>query len=143
MDLVLVDEHSKIPEYSRVDDGGVDFFARCDVEWWYESSSLTALVPLGVKVEVPKGYVLLIFSRSGHGFNHGISLVNCVGVIDSNYRGEICTKLTTNNCLAMGIKKGERVAQGILFEIPHMTFEVVDKLSESNRGEAGYGSSGA
>ncbi len=144
MQIQLVDEHSKIPEYSREGDAGVDFFARCDVEWKnFSFADSAALVNLGVKIAIPRNHVLLIFSRSGHGFNHGISLANCVGVIDSNYRGEICVKLTCASENAIGIKKGDRVAQGIFFEIPKIYFDLVKKIPESNRGENGFGSSGA
>ena len=143
MQIVLVDENSKVPEYSREGDAGVDFFARCDATWERTSfNDSTALVNLGVKMAIPKDHVLLIFSRSGHGFKHGISLANCVGVIDSNYRGEICVKLTCAAENTIDIKKGDRVAQGILFELPRMYFDLVKELPISQRGENGFGSSG-
>jgi len=139
MKIVLVDSNSKLPEYSRDGDAGIDFYSRAEAYW----EDGTAFVPLGVKVAIPLNHVLLIFSRSGHGFNRGISLVNCVGVIDSNYRGEICVKLKSDRKNQEDIKIGEKVAQGILFELPRIYLDLVDELPISNRGENGFGSSGA
>lgn len=99
----------------------------------------------GLHFEIPEGYVMLIFSRSGHGFSYGIRLANCVGVIDSDYRGEIKIKLVADKppqmgCLNLGY--GGRIAQGIIIPLPKIEFEVVDGLSSTIRGSKGFGSTG-
>lgn len=96
----------------------------------------------GLAVEVPPGFALMIYSRSGHGFNSGLRLANCVGVIDSDYRGEIKVKLTNDTNVGRAIMRGERIAQGMLIPVSRTFFEVVDDLTETVRGEGGFGSTG-
>lgn len=102
-------------------------------------------IPTGLCFEIPKGWAMLAFSRSGHGFNANIQLVNCVGVIDSDYRGEVMIKLTYNKP-AFGIGKlfraGERIAQALILPVPRIQFVLVDQLSETKRGANGFGSTG-
>lgn len=102
----------------------------------------------GLAFEVPEGYVMLIYSRSGHGFNHGVRLSNCVGVIDSGYRGEVRVKLHLDVQVHWkegrhyGVMAGDRIAQAMLLPIPMVRFIEVDELSDSERGEGGMGSTG-
>lgn len=96
----------------------------------------------GLAVEVPEGHVLLIFSRSGHGFKNGIRLSNSVGVIDSDYRGVVGVSLANDRSVGFDIKAGDRIAQAILVPIPVVYFEEVAELSSTERGAAGYGSTG-
>jgi len=95
----------------------------------------------GLAFEVPEGFVLLIFSRSGHGFNYGVRLSNCVGVIDSDYRGEVMVKLTSD-VDRMGVFDGARIAQAMLVACPRPSMEEVKTLSETERGARGFGSTG-
>ncbi|MBX9901001.1 MAG: dUTP diphosphatase [Burkholderiaceae bacterium] len=99
----------------------------------------------GLAVEVPDGYVLLIFSRSGHGFNNDTRLSNAVGVVDSDYRGEILVKLAkdSQNSETLWIIDGMRIAQAMLVKIPKVEFVEVSELSETTRGSGGFGSTGA
>lgn len=93
--------------------------------------------------EVPEDHVMLIFSRSGHGFNAGVRLANCVGVIDSDYRHEVLVKLHCDSpYTVLKIKKGDRVAQAMVLPVNQITFEVVDELSTTQRN-GGFGSTGA
>lgn len=104
----------------------------------------TATVRTGLAFEVPQGFVMLVFSRSGHGFKNDVRLANCVGVIDSDYRGELMVKLTNDNpsdCLA--VHPGDRIAQAMLMPVSQTYFEVVDELSSTDRGAGGFGSTGA
>lgn len=94
----------------------------------------------GLAIEVPLNSVMLIFSRSGHGFNYGIRLANCVGVIDSTYRGEVKVKLTCDEPNAQRIAAGDRIAQAMIIPIPAIEFDLVDQLSETERGANGFGS---
>lgn len=89
---------------------------------------------------------MLIFSRSGHGFTHGIRLSNCVGVIDSDYRGEVSVKLQSDTVLPYGalkILRGDRIAQALILPIPKIEFEEVSNLTETQRGANGFGSTGS
>jgi dUTP pyrophosphatase len=97
---------------------------------------------LGLGFEIPPTHVLLVFSRSGHGFNHDVRLSNCVGVIDSDYRGEVMVKLTNDGGHAYDVRKGERIAQAMLVPIPRAVLVEVDELSETPRGNGGFGSTG-
>lgn len=97
----------------------------------------------GLSFEIPAGFVMLIFSRSGHGFKNGVRLSNCVGVIDSDYRGEVKVKLHNDDQHeTFTAEAGERVAQGIILPFLQMQFVETDDLSETKRGEAGFGSTG-
>lgn len=98
----------------------------------------------GLAFEVPVGHVMLIFSRSGQGFKHDVRLANCVGVIDSDYRGEVMVKLTKDcDAFDFQVKNGDRIAQAMLVPIPVVLFEESDELTETDRGEKGFGSTGA
>ena len=130
---------AKLPTYSTEGAAAFDFYA---TETLQIREGWPATFSTGLKAEVPEGYVLLLFSRSGHGFNKGIRLVNCVGVIDSDYRGEIKIKRTADATGGGLIQEGDRIAQGLLVEIPRVQIEEVEKLSETRRGEGGFGSTG-
>lgn len=103
----------------------------------------------GLAFEVPEGYALMIYSRSGHGFKHGLRLANCVGVIDSDYRGEVLVKLAQDlvydpafNAPGTRIKPGDRIAQAMLVPVPRVEFEVAEQLTITERGANGLGSTG-
>lgn len=96
----------------------------------------------GLAFEVPPSHVLLVYSRSGHGFKNGLRLVNSVGVIDSDYRGELAVKICNDSPLGFGFMPGDRVAQAMLVPIPSVTLVEVQHLSETDRGENGFGSTG-
>lgn len=99
----------------------------------------------GLAFEVPAGHVMLIFSRSGHGFNHSVRLANCVGVIDSDYRGEIMVKLVQDysDSKPLFVCHGDRIAQAMLVPIPRVELIEADTISETARGTGGFGSTGA
>ena len=96
----------------------------------------------GLAFEIPEGYVMLVFSRSGHGFNHGTRLSNCVGVIDSDYRGELKISLTVDGKDSLDIAEGDRVAQAMVIPTPKVSFVEAGKLSTTVRGTGGFGSTG-
>ena len=97
----------------------------------------------GLQFEVPDGWVMLVFSRSGHGFKNDIRLANCVGVIDSDYRGEVQVKLTADDTGYLVVKNGDRIAQAMLVPARQVHIEEVAELSETERGAGGFGSTGA
>ena len=95
----------------------------------------------GLVFEVPDDHVMLVFSRSGHGFKNDMRLANCVGVIDSDYRGEVMVKLTSDNSINI-IEKGDRIAQALVIPVKQVSFVECDELSETVRGDSGLGSTG-
>ena len=100
-------------------------------------------IGIGLAFEIPADHVMLIFSRSGMGFKHGVRLANCVGVIDSDYRGEVMVMLTNDRKSDFNISLGDRVAQAMIIPIPQVRFYVVDDLLKTARGSDGLGSTGA
>lgn len=97
----------------------------------------------GLSFEIPEGYVMLVYSRSGHGFKNNVRLANCVGVIDSDYRGELLVKLTNDSFDEwFEVKNGDRIAQAMIIPVQQVSFEEVSELSDTIRGEGGFGSSG-
>lgn len=97
----------------------------------------------GLAFEIPDGHVMLVFSRSGHGFKHDTRLANCVGVIDHDYRGEVLVKMRCDSAIgSMFVKYGERIAQAMIIPYPKVVFEWAEALTETERGEGGFGSTG-
>lgn len=102
------------------------------------------VVRTGLAFEIPPGHVLMVFSRSGHGFKHGVRLVNGTGIIDSDYRGEVLIGLHNDRTHeSFDVRTGDRVAQAMLVPVPRVTFHVVEQLSITERGEGRFGSTGA
>jgi dUTP pyrophosphatase len=96
----------------------------------------------GLAFEIPEGYVMMVYSRSGHGFKNGIRLANGTGVIDSDYRGEVMVKMHNDGTTALLVKAGERIAQAMIIPALQVELEVVDELSDTARGSGGFGSTG-
>lgn len=95
----------------------------------------------GLAFEIPEGHVMLIFSRSGHGFKNAIRLSNCVGVIDSDYRGELMVKLQSDAPEEPFVAgAGSRIAQGMIIPMPKVSFNEVFALTPTKRGTGGFGS---
>ncbi len=107
----------------------------------------------GLAFEIPTGHAMMIFSRSGHGFKSGVRLANCIGILDSDYRGEAMVKLTSDaddegadlddSKAPLFVRPGERIAQAMILPIERVQFLVADELSDTERGEGGFGSTGA
>lgn len=129
-----------IPSYAYEGDAGVDLRATEDMVL---KPFERAMVPTGIAIAIPVGYAGFVLPRSGLAAKHGISLVNAPGLIDSNYRGEIkaiLINLDPKNDFE--IRKGDRIAQLVIMAVPEASFVPVDDLSETVRGEGGFGSSG-
>lgn len=104
----------------------------------------TVIYDTGLQFEIPQGAVMMIYSRSGHGFKKGIHLANCVGVIDSDYRGNVMVKLESTQTHTSGFPAcGERIAQALIIPVQRNEFEFVDELSDTARADGGFGSTGA
>lgn len=96
----------------------------------------------GLAFEIPKDHVMLVFSRSGMGFNEAVRLSNCVGVIDSDYRGEVMVKLQSDSDFNVFIDQSQRIAQFMIIPVPTIELKEVFKLDETQRGTGGLGSTG-
>lgn len=101
----------------------------------------SAIISTGVFIEIPEGYVGLLFARSSLGFKYSCTLANSVGVIDSDYRGEIKAKIVNHGKEAHTFTPGERFAQLVIVPVPQIEL-VESELSETERGEGGFGSTG-
>ena len=96
----------------------------------------------GLCFELPEGYVMLVYSRSGHGFKSHLRFVNCVGVIDSDYRGEVRVGLANDGITPYIVQPGERIAQAMVIPCPQVDIVEVKELSSTERGTGGFGSTG-
>lgn len=99
------------------------------------------IVSTGLAFEIPQGFVMLIYGRSGNAFNGGWRLGNCVGVIDSDYRGEVKVLLQTDK-MPLSVKSGDRIAQAMIVELPSVQLVESTELSDTERGAGGFGSTG-
>lgn len=96
----------------------------------------------GLFFEIPRGYVMEVKSRSGHGFKYGVRLANCEGIIDSDYRGEVKVKLRNDGVETFIVNPKDRIAQAMIIPVQQVQFEEVEELSDTVRGTGGFGSSG-
>lgn len=128
-----------VPTYARAGDAGCDLVANENVTIGAQSRKL---VKTGTWVEIPDGYVGLIHPRSGLALKQGITVLNTPGTIDSGYRGEIGVILYNSTHDIIEIDRGTRIAQLVFQKFETAEFEVVDSLTESDRGEGGFGSTG-
>lgn len=107
------------------------------------AKELPVIIRTGLSFEIPEGHVMLIFSRSGHGFKQNIRLSNCTGIIDSDYRGEVQVKLIQDiSSNILYVNHGDRIAQAMIIPIGKVEFEEVDELNTTERGAGGFGSTG-
>lgn len=138
--LQKLHDAATIPAYARHSDAGVDLTAT-------EAVTILAgqrtIVPTGIAVAIPEGYVGLIHPRSGLAAKHGITVLNAPGTIDAGYRGEIkIILLNTDQNQSVSFDVGDRIAQLVIQPVSHASFVVTDSLETSERGEGGFGSSG-
>ena len=141
VNIKKLNESATIPTYGSEFSAGADLYACSDAPIVIEAGK-TVLVHTGIAMEIPVGYVGLVFARSGLASKRGLAPANKVGVIDSDYRGEIMVALHNHSAEDKTIDAGERVAQIAL--VPYLTadFCVVDELEDTARGEGGFGSTG-
>lgn len=131
-----------VPEYASIGAGCFDLHSIGDGNVGSGWSNCCEF-KTGLAFEIPTGYVMLIYGRSGLSFRDQIRLSNCVGVIDSDYRGEVSISLTIDNDNCVSFYKSDRIAQAMIIPIPKVSFEVVQELSDTERGAGGFGSTGA
>ena len=131
-----LNENAVIPRYAHHTDAGLDLVAVSKSK----DKDGNFVYGTGLAFEIPDGFVGLVFPRSSVAARRMI-MANCVGVIDSGYRGEVTAKFMTH-LFAKPYDKGDRVAQMIIMPYPHVDIVEVDELSESDRRDGGYGSTG-
>ena len=136
-----LDKDLPLPEYARPGDAGMDVYSTIDCSI---APGARAVIPTGIAIALPEGYVCLVHPRSGLAAKSGISIVNTPGTIDSGYRGEIKVILiNTDQQETFEIKRGDRIAQLVFQKFESARFYEVENLPESQRGAGGFGSTGS
>lgn len=130
-----------LPIYGSAEAAGADLYACLEQDVTIEPGT-TAFVPTGIALEVPRGCAGLIYARSGLACKKGLAPANKVGVIDSDYRGEIIVALHNHSAEPRTIASGERIAQFIITPVLTPGYEIAEELSETERGEGRFGSTG-
>lgn len=140
INIINKSEHV-LPQYETAHAAGMDMRAFTDAEIVIKPLQ-RVLVPTGLHIELPVGYEAQIRPRSGLAYKHGISIVNSPGTIDADYRGEIKVLLVNLSDTDFVINNGDRIAQMVIAKHETITWESVDTLNETARGEGGYGHTG-
>lgn len=129
-----------LPSYAHPGDAGADLVSACDVEL---APGGRAMVPTGVAIALPPGYVGLVHPRSGLAARLGVTVLNAPGTVDAGYRGEILVNLINHDHInPVKIFRGDRIAQLVVQRVDRADFHVVDQLPDSSRGAGGHGSTG-
>lgn len=140
IEVVRLDADLPLPSYAHPGDAGADLVTTVDVTL---APGERALVPTGVSLALPDGYVALVHPRSGLAARHGLSIVNTPGTIDAGYRGEIKVLLINHDpSEAILLRRGDRIAQLVVQRFERARFVEVTELPDSVRGAGGYGSTG-
>lgn len=138
--LKMLDPGIEPPSYAHPGDAGADLRTRVDL---VIAPGERVLVPTGVSVALPHGYVALIHPRSGLATKHGLTIVNAPGTVDAGYRGEIAvTLLNTDRKQSLTLSRGDRIAQMVIQRVEYARFVPVADLPDSVRGTGGFGSTG-
>ena len=132
---------AKLPTYGSADAAGADLYACLEGPVTIAPGE-TAWIPTGIALEVPKGCAGLVYARSSMGAKRGLAPATKVGVIDSDYRGEIRVVLLNHGKVIQTVEPGERVAQFVITPVLTPVYEEAEELTESGRGAGGFGSTG-
>lgn len=143
MKIMKIYDDAILPTRGSAEAAGYDLYTRLkEHETLQILPHQTTKIGTGIAIECPKGYFAGIFARSGLATKQGLRPANCVGVVDSDYRGEIIVAIHNDSDEIRYIENGDRIAQMILIPYIPMTFIETDELSESGRGQDGFGSTG-
>ena len=137
----ILREGALLPTYGSVEAAGADLYACVELPVTIAPGE-TAFIPTGIALEVPKHCAGLIYARSSLGSKRGLAPANKVGVIDSDYRGEVMVALHNHGMVAQTIAHGERIAQLLITPVLAPSFELCDDLTDTDRGTGGFGSTG-
>ena len=139
--IKIISKSGRMPTYETEGSAGADLRAYLD-----EPVTLMPgerkLIPTGLAVAVPTGYGGFVFARSGLSSKYGVSLANCVGVIDSDYRGEVKISVINHSDEPYTVKNGERIAQLVIMPVDLCEYGLCDELDDTERGTGGFGSTG-
>lgn len=131
------------PAYSTDGSGAFDIHAYMPDQSVTVREGCAFSFATGLTMKIPDGFGLMVLSRSGHGFKNRVRLSNAVGLIDSDYTGELRVSLHADQDGGIVVKHGDRIAQGVLVQLPRVEFEEVSELPTTKRGAGGFGSTGA
>ena len=138
--ITRLDPGLPLPTYAKPGDAGADLYSRIDLTL---EPGERALVPTGVAIALPEGFAAFVHPRSGIAIKNGISMVNSPGTIDAGYRGELQIALINHDLRKkFAIKRGDRIAQLVFAKVEQADWTQVEMLSETERGEGGFGSTG-
>lgn len=138
--VTRLDPDLPLPNYAKAGDAGADIVSRIDITL---TPGQRALVPTGISIALPDGYVCLVHPRSGLAVKHGVTIVNAPGTVDAGYRGELAVILINHDpSTSVSFKRGERIAQLVIQQVERAEFIEVQTLPGSGRGDAGFGSTG-
>lgn len=132
---------AKLPTYGSAEAAGADLYACLETAVTIAPGE-TAFIPTGIALEVPKGCAGLVYARSGMACKRGLAPANKVGVIDSDYRGEITVVLHNHGNTAQTVENGERIAQFLITPVLQPAYELAEELSDTARNTGGFGSTG-
>lgn len=139
IEVLISCEEEFLPVMGNPGDAGYDLRSTLDLTI---AVGKRALVPTGVRIALPAGYVALVHPRSGLATKHGVTVLNAPGTVDAGYRGEMAVTLINHGDQAFEIKRGDRIAQVIFQKFETVNFVSVSELPGSQRGSAGFGSTG-
>ena len=142
VNIKKLSDKATIPTYGSEFSAGADLYA-CLEEDITIAPGETYLVPTGLSAEIPEGYAGLIYARSGLASKKGLAPANKVGVVDADYRGQIFVALFNHSKLEQTVSHGERIAQLVIAPFLKAEFNETDELSDTVRGEGGFGSTGS
>lgn len=138
--ITRLDPEVPLPRYAKGGDAGADIVSRIDITL---APGERALVPTGIAIALPDGYVALVHPRSGLAIKHGVTMVNSPGTVDAGYRGELQIILINHDkSEAVSFKRGDRIAQLVIQKVERAEFIEVQDLPGSGRGSGGFGSTG-
>ncbi|MGM0846865.1 MAG: dUTP diphosphatase [Bacillota bacterium] len=139
MNIKLTNDYATIPFYATDDSAGFDLSS---VEHKIIDPNTHELINTGIAMSIPKGFVGLLFPRSGNAVKRSLNLINCVGVIDADFRDSVKVPLRNNQEEVQEIYRGDRIAQMVVVPYEKVKFHIVDDLDETERGFGGFGSTG-
>ena len=138
--ITRLDPDLALPRYAKGGDAGADIVSRIDFTL---APGERALVPTGIAIALPDGYVALVHPRSGLAIKHGVTMVNAPGTVDAGYRGELQIILINHDkSESVSFKRGDRIAQLVIQKVERAEFVEVQDLPGSGRGSGGFGSTG-
>ena len=140
--FVINKSDNPLPEHQTESSAGADIHAYLPDGDVIIAAGEKEIIPTGIYIEIPVGYEVQVRPRSGLAFKHGVTVLNSPGTIDADYRGEVKVLLINHGKEAFIVKSGERIAQMVFSKYQQVEWESVNRLSDTERGSGGYGSSG-